>query len=141
MAKMMQVLFGLFITIVIIFVVYVLILVSEKPPQLDYVHRVSQTKVKRGSDLVIYNKLDRPITCASWWHRYLYDEAGVQVVGFSEYRPAGSGAEYSRSIRIPSEMMIGRATYQAAIFWECNWVQHLKPYEVNLPTIQLQITP
>lgn len=140
MAAVTEWLFFGFIATIIIVVIYVAILWKQSPPQLVLEGRVENTKVKAGADLVIHNRFAEPINCASWWHRYVYDSNGMQVLGFSEFRPAGASQEYKRTIRIPDgSTKPGKATYQSTIFWECNWIQHIWPHEVDLPSIEIEI--
>lgn len=140
MALLAEWLFFAFIGTNIAFVIYVLILWSDRPPELAIKGRVENPVVKAGADLIVHNRLARPVDCASWWHRYIYDADGTQIVGFSEYRPIAAPQEYKRTIRIPDgSTKPGKATYQATIFWECNWVQHIWPKEVDLPSIEIEI--
>ncbi len=109
------------------------------PPTLDIVHRLVTPVVKPGGDLIIKNDFDREIDCASWWHRYIFDSNQAQVQGFSEYRPVDAAHTYMRSIRIPPTVSPGTYTYEATVFWHCNWVQAITPKEVHLPTITFKV--
>jgi hypothetical protein len=82
-------------------------LYHESPPTLDLGVRIETPVVKRGGDFVVRNEFDRPVDCASWWHRYIFDDHQAQVQGFSEYRPADATRSYLRAMRIPS--MVRRA--------------------------------
>jgi hypothetical protein len=139
MAVFAQWIFFLFISANLVFLAYFFMLRAEQPPLLDLPGRVAKTTIKAGDDLVIHNKFDRPIKCASWWHRYIYDDGGMQILGLSEYRPAGAPQTYNRTIRIPDHTRLGRASYQSTIFWQCNWVQQVWPKEIDLPSIELNI--
>jgi hypothetical protein len=141
MAKVTEAIFAAFIFFIGAFALYVTFLWTHAPPTLDLEQRVIERKVAAGSDLIVHNIFDRPLDCASWWHRYIYNVDGMQIQGLSEFRPSGAPAEYKRALRIPERTKPGRASYQSTILWECNWVQHLFPKEVDLPSVELQITP
>jgi hypothetical protein len=135
-----EIVFFVFIGSLLVSAATIYQLYHESPPTLDLGVRIETPVVKRGGDFVVRNEFDRPVDCASWWHRYIFDDHQAQVQGFSEYRPADATRSYLRAIRIPSMVSPGTYTYEATILWHCNWVQVLAPKEVHLPTITFQVT-
>jgi hypothetical protein len=135
-----EIVFFVFIGSLLVSAATIYQLYHESPPTLDLGVRIETPVVKRGGDFVVRNEFDRPVDCASWWHRYIFDDHQAQVQGFSEYRPADATRSYLRAIRIPSMVQPGTYTYEATILWHCNWVQVLAPKEVHLPTITFQVT-
>jgi hypothetical protein len=139
MALVAEWVFFLAIAAVIMSVILVVKLYNQPPPTLSLANRIENPKVKAGGDLVIHNIFNRPVDCASWWHRYIFSESGIQVQGFSEYRPADTTEAYIRAIRIPPITPPGDYFYEATIVWHCNWVQTLVPKEEKLPTIKITV--
>lgn len=134
-----EIMFFAFVASVLMSAITIYYLYHQEPPSLDIRARLETPIVRRGEDFVVRNEFDRPVDCASWWHRYIFDDHEAQVQGFSEYRPADATKSYLRAIRIPSMVPPGRYTYEATILWHCNWVQGLAPKEVHLPTIAFQV--
>jgi hypothetical protein len=133
--------FLVFIVSISVLLLTVVWLYWQEPPHLDLAFRLQTPVIKRGGDLVIRNNLDRPVNCASWWHRYIFNSSGTQMMGTSEYRPAGSPQEYVRSLRMPALVEPGIYTYDSTILWHCNWVQALAPKEVQLPELKFEVVP
>jgi hypothetical protein len=139
MAVFAEWVFFSFILAIMISGVLVVYMYNQPPPVLNIETRAPITTVKAGQDFIVHNIFDRPVDCASWWHRYIFDDSQAQVSGFSEYRPADATPSYVRAIRMPSTLSPGKYTYEATIVWHCNWVQSLIPKEQKLPPVVITV--